>query len=358
MTFTKDEDGLIALARHLGYWPSKREVKRHLRMGSDEVGRLRRATEPRWEGPLGPNANKAAGPPAPIIIGAGPRERMTAAQRDELWARAIRESEAHMERARQKRNQSITFPAEPFAFAMLGDTHVGGAGVDYASLKADAELIRDTPGMYALFGGDATNNWIVGKLQALQRNEIMSHSSSWALFLDWIDTIGDSLAAVIVGNHNVWTAKVAGYDPLAKHLEHAAVLYDEDEIVFTLACGELEQRWKVRHKWRGSSIFNVTHGIEVGWERGDDDYDVGVGFHTHNGTLAREFVRHGRWRMAVQLGTYKLEDAYGREQGFARPPGLGRAAMVGHPDGRAEWFKDLATAAEVLGMWREKFVTE
>ncbi len=355
MTFTKDEDGVLALAKHLGYWPSYRQVKRHLAIKSDRVSDLRNAAEPAWNGPETPNARLANNKPAPVIIGVGPRQAMSAAEREALWERAIRESEAHMERARERKNQGIEFPPEPFAFAMLGDTHVGGAGVDYRSLKEDAELIRDTPGMYALFGGDATNNWIVGKLQALQRNEIMSHSASWALFLDWLDTIGDSLAAVIVGNHNVWTTKVSGYDPLAKHLEHAAVLYDEDEIVFTLACGELEQRWKVRHKWRHGSVFNVTHGIEVGWERGDDEFDVGVGFHTHNGTFARPFWRQGKRRTAVQLGTYKREDAYAREQGFSNPPGLGRAAMVGHPDGRSQWFDDLTTAAEHLAMWREKF---
>ena len=351
-------DEVLTLANELGYWPSWRQTKRALKISSEHVTPLRNAAEPLWRGADTPNANMRNTSKAPVIIGRTPEETFSEAERAALWERAIREGEAHAARQRAKKNQRIEFPEEPFALALMGDTHVGGAGVDYASLKYDAETVRDTPGMYALFGGDGTNNWIVGKLQALQRNEIMSHSSSWRLFLDWLDTLGDSLVAVILGNHDLWAQKVAGFEPIARHLRGAACLYDENEIVFKLACGSLEQRWKVRHKWRYGSVYNPTHPQEVGWERGDDDFDVAVGFHTHNGTLVRPFIRHGRRRHAVQLGTYKVHDEFAREVGFPSPPTNGCGALVGHPDGRTWWFENLPSAAEFLGYLREKYVLE
>jgi len=350
MSTEGDALAVLELAKRLGYFPSYRQAKRLLGFGSARTTVARNEAEPMWEGKDAPTAHKRRGQPTPVIIGGGTPEPMTQAERDALWERAIRESQAHAER--MKRRQSIEFPPEPFALAMLGDTHIGDVGVDYASLKRDAETVRDTPGMYALFGGDGTNNWVVGKLQALQRNEIMAHSSSWALFLDWLDTLGDKLAAVVVGNHDLWTAKVSGFEPIAKHLRGAAVLYDPHELVFTLACGDLEQRWLVRHKFRYGSVFNATHGQEVAWDRGDTDFDVAVGFHRHNGTLVRPFVRHGRKRHAVQMGTYKVADVYADENGFPRPPSLGRGTFVGHPDGRSWWFDEIEGAADFLAYLR------
>jgi hypothetical protein len=351
---TSDEAAVLTLAERLGYWPSYRQVKRLLGFGSDRAGAARNGAEPRWAGAATPNADKRPPRPAPVVIGVTPDDTLSAEERAAMWERAIRESEAHARRVAAKRRQSIELPPEPFALAMLGDTHMGGAGVDYAALLRDAVLVRDTPGMYALFGGDGVDNWIIGKLQALQRDQIMPHDASWAMFLDWLDIIGESLLAVVLGNHDLWSAKLSGFEPVARHLRHAAILYDPHEIVFTLACGEFEQRWLVRHSFRYGSVFNPTHGQEVAWERGGTDFDVVVGFHKHNGTLVRPFMRQGKSRTAVQMGTYKIADEYGRELGMPAPPSLGVAAMVAHPDGRSWWFGDLPSAAEFLSFLRSR----
>ena len=348
---TADEKAVLDLAERLGYWPSYRQAKRLLAFGSNRAGAARNRAGPHWRGDDTPTAGLRR-TPAPVVIGVTADETPTEEERAAMWERAIRESEAHARRLAQKRQQSIELPPEPFALATLGDTHFGGPGVDYAALLRDARIVRDTPGMYAMFGGDGVDNWIIGKLQALQRTQIMPHGTEWAMFLDWLDIIGESLLAVVLGNHDLWSAKLSGFEPIAKHLRNAAVLYDSHEIVFTLACGELEQRWLVRHSFRYGSVFNPTHGQEVAWERGDVDFDVVVGFHRHNGTLVRPFVRQGKPRTAVQMGTYKVGDSFGRELGLASVPSLGVAAMVGHPDGRCWWFNGLENAAEFLAFLR------
>ena len=355
---TPDEQRVLDLANELGYWPSYRQTKDHLGIDSNAVAGIRNAAEAYWRGSDTPTASLRRGSGVPIVIGVTAEQQADPSEMARVWAAAIAHCDCEAERARQRKNQRIVFPPEPFALALLGDTHVGDSGVDYRALRRDAEIIRDTPGMSAIFGGDSTNNWIIGKLQALQRNELLSHDTAWSLFLDWFDMIGSKWVAVIAGNHNAWTSKVAGFDPLARHLQNALCLYDPDEIVFALECGDFRQRWKVRHKWRGSSIFNPTHGQEVGWERGDDDYDVAVGFHTHNGTLFREFMKHGRRRYAVQMGAYKLRDRYGVEIGFASTPGVGCGAVVGAPDGRFSWHRDLGEAASYLEFLRSRYVLE
>ena len=352
MTAATDEAAVLDLAQRLGYWPSYRQVKRLLVFSSERTSVARNGASPRWAGADTPTAGKRNPTPAPVVIGVTPDDTLSDEARAEMWARAIRASEAHAKRIAQKRRQSIELPPEPFALATLGDAHMGGPGVDYAALHRDATIVRDTPGMYAMFGGDGVDNWIIGKLQALQRDQIMPHDTSWLMFLDWLDMLGDSLLAVVLGNHDLWTAKLSGFEPVARHLRHAAILYDPHEIVFTLACGELEQKWLVRHSFRYASVFNPTHGLEVAWDRGDTDFDVAVGFHRHSGTLVRPFVRHGKPRTAVQMGTYKIADSFGTELGLSRPASLGVAAMVGHPDGRSWWFGDLPSAAEFLAYLR------
>jgi hypothetical protein len=348
----KDEAAVLALADELGYWPSYRQVKRLLGFGSERASVARNGAEPYWDGRDTPTAALRTGHPAPVIIGVTADEADDPQEMERLWAAAIEHSQREAARAAQLADQRIVLPPEPFALALLGDTHVGDAGVDYEALQHDARIISETPGMYAVFGGDATNNWVMGKLQALARNELMSHTTSWRLFLDWFDTIGPKWVAAILGNHDAWTHKVAGFDPLARHLRGMACLYGHDEMRVTIECGSLEQRWKIRHKWRYGSVFNPTHPIEVGWERGDDDFDVGVGFHTHNGTLVRDFFRHGVRRYAVQLGAYKVRDAYGMELGLPSVKDRGCGAMVGTPDGLVSWHRDLGAAAEYLAFLR------
>jgi hypothetical protein len=94
--------------------------------------------------------------------------------------------------------------------------------------------------------------------------------------------------------------------------------------------------------------------MEVAWDRGDDDFDVAVGFHTHSGTLVREFFKHGKRRYAVQMGAYKVRDKFGDELGFTSVKNTGAGAMVATPEGDVSFFQDLETAAEFLTYLRER----
>src|SRR5690606_1086220 len=107
-----------------------------------------------------------------------------------------------------------------------------------------------------------------------------------------------------------------------------------------------------RHQWRFSSIYNATHGVEVGWERGGSDFDIGLAGHTHIASLCRPFVKHGRKRYAVVTGTYKMADSYSDQVGYAPCAGYGCGVMIFYPDGRLQWFEDVKTAGEFLRFLR------
>jgi hypothetical protein len=77
---------------------------------------------------------------------------------------------------------------------------------------------------------------------------------------------------------------------------------------------------RLRHRWRGSSYLNATHGIERA-SREDQDLDIGVSAHTHVSGLARTFTTGGCSRIALLCGSYKVIDSYNQQIGGARPNG-------------------------------------
>lgn len=287
----------------------------------------------------------------PIVEGVTPEQ---AARPENIWTFAIEAQRVVFDKQARKQRQSITLPDEPVAIAFLSDLHIGSSGTDYAAIRDDAQLVRDTPGMYAVFHGDGMDNWVVSKLTQLQRGQALGFDAERLLFEDWMSMIAPKLIAWVEGNHDLWTEKLVGVNPNRKYLDDARMLWDRNQCVFSLEHCSHTRRIKIRHKWRYSSIYNPTHGLQVGWERGDDDYDIAVGGHTHIGTMCHSFYRHGRIRHAILTGTYKVIDSFGEEIGFPRPKGRGCGALVLTPDGEQIFVDTLPMATQFLAYLRSR----
>lgn len=280
------------------------------------------------------------------IIGVGPDVDLIPPE--QLWQGAI-EAQTHVLEIlkRRRREQKIILPV-PGALAFLSDLHFGSPFTDYQAAKSDAEIIRDTPDMKAGFIGDGVDNWIVGKLAGLQRHQAITFDAEWQLFFSWLEILNGSMAFVVSGNHDNWTRKIAGVDRIREYLRGTMLLYHSQQVKFDLVVGPQSYVVKARHKWKGSSVFNPTHGLEVGWERGGDDFDIALGGHTHIGTYCRPFDRHDRRRLAILIGTYKVADEHGEEIGVAPSQGRGCGALVFDKDGDFVFVENLNTAAQYL----------
>jgi hypothetical protein len=266
------------------------------------------------------------------------------------------------ERAKLKneveRTQRIVLPDGPCAIAPFGDQHFGGK-VDYPKLFEDTQIVAETKNFFAGHMGDLVDNFIIGKLQSVQKLQPTTFQQELRAATYWLQTIGPSLLFWLHGNHQNWTTKVSGADVWRERLSmyDCKCLYDPHQIYFELEhCGKV-YRVLARHKWKYSSIFNPTHGIEVGWERGGINFDIGIGAHTHIATLCREFIKEGNKHLALLLGTYKLRDEYARECGFPDHPieSRGSGAIIFLPDGRYHWVADIKTAAELLQFYQNRF---
>lgn len=294
-------------------------------------------------------------PPIPEVSVTGVTPDSDLVPPEELWSSAIQSQKKVAEALAKKKVQVIEIHGDlPIGIAHLSDIHLGDPYTDYESARNDAEIIAKTDGMYCEYHGDGLDNWIVQKLMHLQRGQAMSFPSEMQLFGAYISMLKGKLLWAIPGNHELWTEALAGIDWLRETLRGAQLLYDTHEIVFDLKFASgASWRYKARHRWRYSSIFNPTHGIEIGWDRGSDEFDIGIGGHTHTGTLCRQFIKHDRIRYALMTGTYKVSDSFGTAIGVARTVGRGCGVMLFYPDGRCQFFSDTQTASEFLSFLRK-----
>jgi hypothetical protein len=110
------------------------------------------------------------------------------------------------------------------------------------------------------------------------------------------------------------------------------------------------REWPIRcrHKWRGTSIYNPTHGIERA-QKWDQDFLVGIGGHTHAAAVAREFNAGGQTGLAVMLGAYKTVDTYARELGVPKANnGTAVAITFDAESGSVTGTTDLEAAAKFM----------
>ena len=247
--------------------------------------------------------------------------------------------------------RQATLPDEPYGIAFLSDLHFGSPYTDYAQAKADAVAIASTPGMYAVFHGDGIDNWILPKMAGLQRGQAMPFDDEMRMFKEWLEMLGKKLLVVVAGNHDNWTYTLSGIDFL-QNLVNPQTFYDQHQAIFDIIAGEHRMRFAVRHKWRGSSILNPTHGMERAAR--DIDADVYVGGHTHIATLARYFTVRDRDRLAILTGTYKRWDSYGHALGLPPSQHSGAGVLVVDPRKGHTFIKDVAEASDYLTWKRRK----
>jgi hypothetical protein len=240
----------------------------------------------------------------------------------DVWERAVAAWSETAERERMRQAQTLTFPGPVVTLAFLADQHVGGSGVDYPRLMAEARLIRETPGMYAATVGDVVDNFVAPKLLALRTGTRLTIPDEAVLARMYLRVLAPKLVAAVAGNHEHWTRQLSGHDYFADVLASVSgrCLYDPHDLRVTVRVGDFERRLRLRHKWRGSSYLNALHGI-MRASREDQDFDIGVAAHTHVSGLAGTFTTGGQSRIALLCGSYKRVDHFAQQIGVARPNG-------------------------------------
>lgn len=208
----------------------------------------------------------------------------------------------------------------------LGDTHIG-KGLNIDKLLADLEIIANTPNMYVILMGDYADNFVNGAwCMNMALIESITPREQNKLTDSIIGKIAHKIIGVLTGNHNDWST-VGDYNPLYTILEKYGYkgFYGTNRLDIELMHNGIKHIIRVMHNWPGRSITSPTYGIEKSCKI--DSFDIGIAAHTHEGAMYREFMHENKKRLAIKVGSYKV-DEYAYNLGYTHNGMLNDEAAV------------------------------
>lgn len=272
---------------------------------------------------------------------------------DDLVQRRLDAFHRYARKAAQEATRVATFAVnEPIGVVAVGDPHVDDDGCDWPELLRVVRTVGATPGMYGWNVGDVTNNWI-GRLVRLWAHQSSTEDdadrlAAWLMrSMPWL--------MLVLGNHDRWSpgslahaAKAAGVHHVARHLGRIEFQFPGGHTI----------RVEGRHTYKGSSIYNPTHGLVRG-ARDDQWADVYIAGHHHEAAVQRVFRHDGRLVTLVKARGFKRFDDYAAEHQFADVPHGHAPTILLDPTsrtvtGRVRVVEDIEDAAEQLRWMRAR----
>lgn len=230
------------------------------------------------------------------------------------WKAAEADNAEHIRKSLLMAHFSVELPSEPCAITFVSDQHISiGNTVDLARMRSDAELIASVDGVYAILGGDATDNHIKHRSAVLAARS--QPSDQFELFEWYLSILAHRVLVAISGNHDLWTNQMAGVDVLSGLLKQQRVCYAPDEALLKIHLGSQEYKVAMRHQYRMNSSFNETHCVKQYYRNGQENWDIGCIGHHHVGAC-EYFYGHGEEKVALRPGSYQITSAYSRQYGF------------------------------------------
>ena len=244
----------------------------------------------------------------------------------------------------------------PFMLMPLADCHIGAKGVDYEALKRHFDFIKSNP-VYTVLVGDLSDNFMPSKHPSAMMEDVETPTDQFALIRAFFKEYQDKiLTSVGGGQHDNWTNETAGLD-IHKWLS------EDLNIPLLKSGGALklkvdEQDYKVRlwHKiGRLNSQFNYTHAGKQALRLAGDDSDVIITADKHLGAVEETFIGDKK-RTICQLGTFKVEDEFGRNMGLVqRPQPFYPVFLFFSGQHNIEAIENLGQAEEMIGMMKKYY---
>ena len=279
-------------------------------------------------------------------------EKPPALDPEATWLRAERATTAQSEWHKKRHYAKITFQTDkPIAFSFVADQHISQDGpVMLQKMREDAELIRDTSGMYAILGGDGVDNHI--KHHAAMINAGSRPGTEWSMYDHYLKMFGHKIVGAISGNHDDWTQDMTGMDAVSNLMQRNRIWFAPDYFVITVALvmGAHIEKYviKIRHQYRYNSSFNETHSVKQMLRIDDHDFDVGVLCHKHR--WAYEELE----RIALRPGSYQVTSGYSRRYGYGLSTPTCPTVILWPGMRKLHGFRDVHLAADYLGWARNR----
>lgn len=322
----------------------------------DRIGRLARLATMTANAPA-----RSAGTSVTLL--ASPVVKDLHAVGQEEYAHFTERSTAYLQGRRTNPHDYVKYRVhaqQPVLITNFSDLHLGAEGTDHDKAERDAKLVGGTPGAFAVFGGDGTDNFI--KIQSAMIESTSSPAQQYAALGYWMDCAGfidkpdgtkqSKILAGITGNHEYWTRNTAGLDFLRQMFRERGIAYTPHRLRLSFCVNDYEYRIELRHKYRFKSSLNLSNSLQRMFDFSDWDFDIGLHGHTHDGPGIYPFHRHGKWRWGGLSGSYKVADAYGESEGFNAALPHSPAFILYHDRFKIVPFQDLETGIEFLNAIR------
>jgi len=242
---------------------------------------------------------------APFIIQDIPDDELTT---EELIERSLK----RWERKREAHNATKLIDVDlkekkPFALCFVGDPHIDDDGCNWGRLKADMDLMANTPGMIGICVGDITNNW-VGRLMKKYADQETTRKQAEKLIEWFLSEAGVYWAAVIGGNHDIWNTD--GGDINKFIFRSQAGIYRNHGVRLKLKIpGGKTINVNCRHDYAGHSQWNESHAMSKAARFGVDDIYVAGHRHVSGYQIVKNHESQ-RISHAVRVAGYKEIDDY------------------------------------------------
>lgn len=241
----------------------------------------------------------------------------------EFWKTMEENSKEEIVLFKRESFHSILFDRLAYiGITCIGDQHFGKLGIDYERAREDATVIKNTPNMYVLFGGDFFENYLKANImealvnkESSPKQERMLLEHYFTFFGDTNEAIADKIIASVSGNHDWRTSDVSGIDLIKMMLKGKRILYSPEELRLTLNVNGIEYKIGARHQSRFNSTLNYCHTVKRWYDEGDETFDVGIIWHNHKPDI-EEFIKHNQMRLGVRPGSYKIKDRWAKAKGY------------------------------------------
>lgn len=223
----------------------------------------------------------------------------------------------------------------PVGLVFPGDFHQGAHGVDYPELQRHMEVLRDTPGLYAIGMGDYHEGVSIHSKAAPalytgiyndagEQEEAVMMTLATAPASKWI--------VLLSGNHDEWVYKHAGLSRVSRLARELGIEhFGEGGGTVYANVGDQRYAIGVRHNHSGNSQLNTSNAqrrMVDGWLAWDTLHVAALAhFHFNDLHIA---PRHGGRCVYLRCGTFKVHDAYAKSGGFY--PDLGVPLVILLPD--------------------------
>lgn len=258
---------------------------------------------------------------------------------------AINDAAMKLETKQNKANICID-ESKPIGIAYWGDWHVGGKGIDYRQLDADADTIAQTDGLYVIGMGDYKENASALVHQQSTQENIATTDMQDKVVLRIFERTKEKHIVTIRGCHDDWDKRNANKDFVQALCDITGAVNLWHGGIINLTVDNQEYRIGARHKYKFESSLNTTN-TQRNFINDFGVCDVVAVAHKHYCEVY-DTRKQKQDTIHLRSGSYKLYDEFGQK--LAGYEGMyGIPIVILFPDKHlALPFRDFQTGLEML----------